>query len=644
MRQKKWKNKVLAVALAIGLLGGTMSILPETVNASITPSGGGTISNPIKGGTVTEYSGLGMQYAMSKTVDLSGTGVDVTITEAEREAIYDSVKAEARDYVEQAAQNDLLSHIRNFMKSYNEVVNNGKSIVLDGQPYVRIAKGDWGVDVQENNSLTGFQYDNAIKAISTISGKNKFFDVVDELYAIYEGDACLFKENNPAYAEIVETLLEGKYDEQLIEYKTQELYNNEIGEVFVDKLNKQLNVKFSFAVQPLAKDGSEDAAFGVDGTNVKRGTFTKGQTEMPFSQVDFGARNQVYDEILNEDMAKIISGEEDVPEENRDGRDALTRALVFDLGQLVSSDDSQYAYSVNMERSRADGWNGWHFLLEVGDSLATYDVFLPSWSYVRTFNLHLNPAVTYTAGYSRADIITGAEFDDSGKLISITKPIVPGKKGLRKDYLKSVYDRLGQYFNESADGTYRFKLVESQMDPEVLPNGAKFENNTEEKIFDVIVKGGKITIELYENAAAYEEYQQALKDKQVAYDNWSNGSGTQDAYLNAALKANTLKLQALPAFLNSVAKEEEPTTEPTTTPDGDGTPDGMQDKEVGQNTPTDTPVDMDGGTDKDSGDSGKGGKGSKTGDSSNMIIPSLLALLALVTGGSVAIRRRRMDH
>ena len=641
-RMRQAISVMVMVAMVLGFGG-----LSAAKSFAIT-GGGGT--NPIeipgmgKQMRVTDYSGLGMQYAMSKTVDLSDTDVDVTITPAEREAILKKVGAEAETYIEKVEKNRLLYYFESITGSYKSVVNDGRSLVVEDKPYVRIAKGQWEEDVKENNSTS--MYHSAVEGIASKSESVKvFFDVIDAIYAVYESDGCEYKADNPAYADIADSLLEGNVDKDLIEWKTQELYNNEIGDLFVERLGSQLNAKFSFSVVPLAEDGSEDAVFGVDGTTIKRGTFKEGVTEMPFSQIDFGAKGQVYDEILMEDMGRIIAGETDEGENNRDGRDALTRALVFDMGQLTSSDDSQYSWGVNMKRSLEDGWEGWHMLLEVADSLATYDVFTPDWSYIRTFNLHLNPSVIYVADFARADLITGTEFDDSGKLVSITKPIMPANENSEKrvDYLKPVYDRLGDYFDESANGVYRFKLVESQIDPVELPNGAKFNDNNEEKIFDLAVKDGNITISLYEDPSGYGKYQEAVAKMKKAYDDLLSGKATMEEYMTSIDDLRGVFLQGLPAFTNSVTKEEEPTT-PTTKPDGDGTPDGTPDKEVSQKTPTDTPVDMDGGTDKDSGDSDKGGKGSKTGDSTNMIIPGLLALLALVTGGSVAIRRRRMDH
>ena len=48
-----------------------------------------------------DYTGLGMQFAMNKTVDLTGTGVDVTITDAERNSILKKVAKDAEEFVKE---------------------------------------------------------------------------------------------------------------------------------------------------------------------------------------------------------------------------------------------------------------------------------------------------------------------------------------------------------------------------------------------------------------------------------------------------------------------------------------------------------------------------------------------------------------
>ena len=572
-------RKIISVMTISAMLLSIAGASVLKANASIFPIDDNP--NYISKDRSLDYTGLGMQFAMNKTVDLTGTGVDVTITDAERNSILESVAKDAEEFVKEHQKNFYISILRDELEAISSTYRRtvitvnpdgtstpettdirtifGKCRNQDG--VWMDADGDQPGNmpilipkmVQEEDLFFGIVdtiYDKIEEIDNTFLGWDYYEDLAEEIYDTYIGSFDPRTSAKPAWVPDGVTRDDSKdfYNEidKIIELKTQEMYNNKINTLFVKKLGKQLDVKFSFALEELSATGSENNKFGVDGKEVKRGKLLSGKSQMPFSEVDFAADDHIYDEILNEDMNNILSGEEDNPKNNRDGRDVFTHSLIFDLGQLRSSDDSQYAYSENMERSLEDGWEGWHFLLEVGDSLTTYDVFWPLWSYVQTFNLHLNPAVMYTVDNVRADVITDAVFDDSGKLTSISKSILPVDRELSReiDYFAPVKRSAPEYIDMSEDGRYRFKLVESKIDPVKLPNGAEFKDNNEEKIVDIVISNGKVeSVEAYETVADYVKCRDLAKAADNTYDK------------NMHKKLTNAILNGMPSFTNSVKED-----------------------------------------------------------------------------------------
>ena len=478
-------RKIISVMTISAMLLSIAGASVLKANASIFPIDDNP--NYISKDRSLDYTGLGMQFAMNKTVDLTGTGVDVTITDAERNSILEGVAKDAEEFVKEHQKKFYISILRDELEAISSTYRRtvitvnpdgtstpettdirtifGKCRNQDGE--WMDADGDQPGNmpilipkmVQEEDLFFGIVdtiYDKIAEIDNTFLGWDYYEDLAEEIYDTYIDSFDPRTSAKPAWVPDGVTRDDSKdfYNEidKIIELKTQELYNNKINTLFVKKLGKQLDVKFSFALEELSATGAENNKFGVDGTKVKRGKLVSGKSQMPFSEVDFAADDHIYDEILNEDMNNILSGGEDNAKNNRDGRDVFTHSLIFDLGQLRSSDDSQYSYSENMERSLEDGWEGWHFLLEVGDSLTTYDVFWPLWSYVQTFNLHLNPAVMYTVDNVRADVITDAVFDDSGKLRlkRIVNLFIGDSSALRQHFFFKA-------FNEGSDFVLAFK-------------------------------------------------------------------------------------------------------------------------------------------------------------------------------------------
>ena len=416
------------------------------------------------------------KFRQQKTLDLSGSDIQIKLTEAERKTL----KKQAKDEVEED------------MKAVKAFFVDRGWMNQDG------TRGN--ISYPEEISL---QY--AVYTPYQEPAENFFNEAAQKAYdfVVDQADGDLRKQDELAMIVKFLAFFPSKKDwEGYLKNNAAERFNALQSDVLVKQIREKLDVKCRFDLVPLAEDGSEDAKYEVDGTTIKRGELYRNKSSIPFSTVDFGGKDQFYDEILSYMMNNMVGeyGETDDQriifntlvgshpvnnlvsladrfdlDDRRNTLESFPEQHIWnrDSGELHSSDDSQTSWNVPFGEIE---WPGWHCLLEVGDPMGSYCTTAPGWSYSMTFNLHLNPAVTYYFDVGgNVDYISDLKLDDNGRVVSLSKPLYS---------MEDIENLQRKIRMADENSVYRFKLIESAVEPQTLGNN-EFKGNKEEKILDI---------------------------------------------------------------------------------------------------------------------------------------------------------------
>lgn len=236
--------------------------------------------------------------------------------------------------------------------------------------------------------------------------------------------------------------------QDFIKGKVEEIYNDYLSDYIVKQLEDKLPVKVDFTLQSI----TDEEKYAINNQEIFKGVLSS--EDQNVGTINFAEEGQYYDEILQEGLDRYINGEvEDASEIIlRDNRDFIDRVLFILDGYLKSSDGSQESYA----GPRGDAnYPGDHCLLEVCDKLYTYSwatLSIPGSYYKSTFNLHLNPAVTYLATDPNIHLLSDLEFNDEGTLTKISKSVI-----LDDDI---IYEIAKTNYEKYGEGVYRFILNE----------------------------------------------------------------------------------------------------------------------------------------------------------------------------------------
>ena len=377
-----------------------------------------------------------------------------------------------------------------------------------------------------------------------------------------------------------ENILDESGLHKFLESKTNEFYNNRLADLFKQKLGNQLDgYKFNFKLVEISE--AEANNYGIDGSTVKRGTVRQGYDSIPFSTVDFGGDDQLYDEALNNYIKEYTGlqreyyetdSEASVFDEKRlaDDRDLMTHTVLFDKGRASGSDLGFFNYSsinYGVEKGNA-GYPGFRCLISFCHSFNVYEYEVSSFLIPKVFNFHLNPGSLYVTEEAQADLIVDAKFDANGKLTQISKSLLPvlgnidDLQSAYEGYRKNVRENMEAYSGITEDGRYRYKLVE---EPTTI--GDMTFNNQDEYIVDVIFK--KDGVSYVGNDGSNREIKFDLYDTRFYKD--VDSIERQDAVLTpgAAAFSNVnyerveLINDTVPSFYNKGVKNEEPPKEET---------------------------------------------------------------------------------
>lgn len=297
---------------------------------------------------------------------------------------------------------------------------------------------------------------------------NELIEILDDLFSKYSnGELTLAQYNemsDPCFDEL--SLLSDKKSELLyidimLKGKIEEIYNDKLADLVAQRVAGNLPYEAEFEIQVIPDE--ELSLYKVDGMTIKKGNLYNTSSKLA-GKIDFNAEDQFYDEVLRDgvfNIEKHTTSEDDRDVFLRDGRDFIDHVLFIAQGYLRSSDDSQVSFAGPRGGSI---YPGNHCLLEVCDSLGTYRrplLQIPGAFYVQTFNLHLNPSVTYSATGITADLISNIEFNENGKITKISKPLP-----LNDEAQTALFDA------NSNEGVYRFKYVEKVVKNDLFEDGS----------------------------------------------------------------------------------------------------------------------------------------------------------------------------
>lgn len=491
---KTLKRRFFVTFLSICMVAGTIGTFPLQSNASAPP----TSSPDYESEGPTPGPSVFQPYLNQKTLDLADSGVDITLTNKDRQ--------ECAEQADQWA----LSWLKNYLILTDEQAEASEEAKAfdKSEGYIDMY---WFKDIVVSEDLISAKREDLLKQL----GKK------DTAGAVLR-DAAVMSRLTKELGENASSILAGK---------VREIENDLLSDRLSAQMNEKLNVQFDFQAEQIPE--KEYSKFGIDSQAVRAGELNE---PVKIHTVDFGADGQFYDAVLEEYMKGVFSG--DIPLVNindvirlGDGRDIIDHILFIDAGSLRSSDDSQNctagfrggittkelkALEKEYERegktfdkydeAKYTVFPGWHCLLEVCDAMSTYRwarYGLPGSKYSETFNLHLNPAVIYRATDPRADLITEAVFDGDGRLISVSKPYAYAEQveKLVKENRFGIPRETAGYSGEAhlKPGVYRYKVKETTNEGKEL-NGARLKENFQEVIMDIIVgRYDEVNVAFYEN-------------------------------------------------------------------------------------------------------------------------------------------------
>lgn len=472
-REKTRAGKALAVTLSCLLMAlGIVTAIPQEAHAA----GSGEVIL----GNYTE-----LNFRAQKTIDLTNSSIDITLTQGEKNQIdaeadqstlawmYKVIAMENdnRDVPPQPNYWDYNGDREKYLNDYNAWTKEVSWVKAYG-----LHERYW----YDSVDISGLQLDQDAK---NIVDKVKSYGDLSSFLALSDSEiGSLLGDNVKIFADDVSEL------RKVLQYKKVEIKNDKQSDVLVSKIASKLPVTVDFSVETIGEDEAEK--YGIDGSDIKAGSLQGGASAVPLSTVNFGSQDQFYDEVLNKEIRAYVESNDTtgMPSGDviSDGKEILTHLILIDGAELVSSDDSQTGGGI--KRGDPD-YPGMNYLLEFGDPLEVY-----TWArygmpggggYVGTFDLALNPAVTYSVHDIKEDLITDIQFDDSGKVQSVSKSLAT-----EKEWTDFLANKLG---NNTGAKTYRYKIVETSVAPNELGSD-RFYKNTETKILDVNWNGTAVVV------------------------------------------------------------------------------------------------------------------------------------------------------
>lgn len=496
---KKMISANVARRLMAILMILTMLISTFLISSVDTEAGG-------KGTAAAGYTVI-QPFLTEKTLDLTDSEIDIRLTKAEEDQCF----SQAKEWT--------INWLRNIILFTDEAAQTTKEY----SDFHKFRTNSLGYDEIYDGNFTDMYWfkevvipENAAsqetrELLGRIKSKSNYAELI--------GDSALMCDIAPLIFSGLET------DKDKIAKEIIATLNGKVNEIaqdlISDKLTAQMEEKlkgysFDFQAEEIAQ--KDYAKYGIDGSDIKAG---KLESPVTIHTADFGAEGQFYDEIMAKGAEDALSldidfdtsdGTFSIDVENEkekekivmllDGRGIIDHNLYINGGILQSSDYSQFSGGMlrgkkgssdasdyadaypeimaqNYDFFRNASYPGIHALLDVADMMSTYAwarYGIPGRKYSQTFNLHLNPAVTYLAEYPSSDFVTDATFDDNGRLLTVSKPYA-----YAEEVINLCHD--GK-FGSLPDGRYRYKVTEKS-ETKTLGDGYYLLENDQEFLMDI---------------------------------------------------------------------------------------------------------------------------------------------------------------